>query len=997
MREIQLTEGRRRDQIEGAGTSGEASAQRVRGPSDQAGEIAATEIGHAAFLPGSDQRATASREDDALRSRTSRLIGTLDAARVVLAKLEAEVRWARKSGGIRQYAPAAVFRTVHQLANGLARRIRRSQLFDIGWYLYCNPDVEASGEDPILHYLRRGSKELRDPNPFFSTEWYLENQPDVRQAGLEPFCHYIRFGAAEQRDPHPLFSVRWYLIQNNDVARSGADPLLHYISCGAAEGRDPHPWFRTNWYLAQNPEVARSGLNPLFHYITCGVMEGRDPHPWFRADWHLAQLPRLKRPERDSTARAHGRATDEGAALLPRRARSSIAPALGQLLRMFHGESAIPVVENDLDLIGDESGRAATIDGLVANPLVALITEKSARLADRDWNKQELDATVIIEADDRVGHNLICLHAVLSLRTELSFEIILADNGVREATRTLVERVAGVVRYCGAPGGRAAAGDAARGKVLVFLSAELIVLPNWLDALLATLKSDRSIGLTGSKCVNVDGSLRADTGTDARSGSDFGSIHDACAPQNNFLRDASDISLRSIAITKELWDQVGRGDDLDLAARVRAVGLRTVYQPHSAVIDHQSAPKRPSLSSSETSVAKLRVGHILVVDHAVPQPDRDAGSRSTVQYLEMFARAGFHVTFWPQDLYFDPPYVLALQRLGIEVIYGWSGHLPTFEAWLERSKSSLGYAYLFRPTCAVNFIDLLRTRSKAKILFAGVDVHYKRLEMELEVTGRAQLRHDARRMEKLEKEIWRGSDVVYYLSGSEVDLVRATYRGKRARTLPIFMFDRARLHQALARVRQRGVPQSRQLLFVGGFRHSPNLDAMIWFVGDIWPIIVSAVPDARLFIVGASPPPAVQRFESGAITVSGAISDDELTRLYVESAVAIVPLRFGAGVKGKLLEAMSHGTPVVTTSIGIQGLSAAAEFIAVRDEPGKFAQATVDVLRDPGARLDQVIGGLRYLQETLTEAAALKAMSTEVPELGAYLDALPRDSGDAAA
>jgi hypothetical protein len=218
-----------------------------------------------------DGQLAAHRADDDLCA--ARLNVTLDATRVMTAKLEAEVRWARKSGGVRQFHPAAMLALARRWTNGNARVIHRSGLFDIGWYLYCNPDVEASGQDPLLHYVRRGWREGRDPSPFFSVGWYLNHYLDVRRAGLEPLYHYVNFGTAEGRDPHPLFKSAWYLMQNNDVTRDGANPLLHYITCGAAEGRDPHPWFRTDWYLAQNPEVARSGLNPLFHYVTCGAAE----------------------------------------------------------------------------------------------------------------------------------------------------------------------------------------------------------------------------------------------------------------------------------------------------------------------------------------------------------------------------------------------------------------------------------------------------------------------------------------------------------------------------------------------------------------------------------------------------------------------------------------------------------------------------------------------------------------------------------------------------
>jgi glycosyltransferase involved in cell wall biosynthesis len=322
-------------------------------------------------------------------------------------------------------------------------------------------------------------------------------------------------------------------------------------------------------------------------------------------------------------------------------------------------------------------------------------------------------------------------------------------------------------------------------------------------------------------------------------------------------------------------------------------------------------------------------------------------------------------------------------------MYGWGGVWPEFDTWLEQNGATLDYAYLLRPTCAVNFIDRLRRHSKAKIFFAGVDVHFKRLEMEAGQSGSERLRNDARRMERLEQDIWHKSDVVHYLSDSEVDLVRATLPSTVARTLPIFMFDPTHLRAAADRVRKSGIPGRRQLFFVGGFRHSPNADAMVWFAAEIWPRILAAVPDARLTIAGSSPPPAVRQLASDAVTVSGPISDDELIRRYVEATVAIVPLRFGAGVKGKLLEAMRYGAPVVTTSVGTQGLAAAEPFVDVRNDASGFADAVIEILKVPSSRIEKVLGGLSYLERDLSEAAALRALSEDMPELRAYRDRMP--------
>ena len=105
--------------------------------------------------------------------------------------------------------------------------IASSGLFDRGWYLEKNPDVRKAGMDPVLHYLRYGGAEGRDPNPLFDSDWYLSHYPDVAAAHVNPLLHYITTGASEGREPNPSFDTRKYLLQNPDVAAARMNPLLH--------------------------------------------------------------------------------------------------------------------------------------------------------------------------------------------------------------------------------------------------------------------------------------------------------------------------------------------------------------------------------------------------------------------------------------------------------------------------------------------------------------------------------------------------------------------------------------------------------------------------------------------------------------------------------------------------------------------------------------------------------------------------------------------------
>ena len=177
--------------------------------------------------------------------------------------------------------------------------------FDAPFYLASNPDVAASGMDPLQHFLLYGWKEHRNPDAFFNTSYYLAQNPDVAAAGVDPLMHYEAYGWHEGRDPGPNFSVSKYLAAYPDVKAAAIDPLQQFLNGGRAQGRVASPVTPTvavaqdalldrTWYLAQNPDVAASGMDALLHYQTYGWHEGRNPDAFFDTNYYLAQNPDVK-------------------------------------------------------------------------------------------------------------------------------------------------------------------------------------------------------------------------------------------------------------------------------------------------------------------------------------------------------------------------------------------------------------------------------------------------------------------------------------------------------------------------------------------------------------------------------------------------------------------------------------------------------------------------------------------------------------------------------
>ena len=133
----------------------------------------------------------------------------------------------------------------------------------------------------------------------------------------------------------------------------------------------------------------------------------------------------------------------------------------------------------------------------------------------------------------------------------------------------------------------------------------------------------------------------------------------------------------------------------------------------------------------------------------------------------------------------------------------------------------------------------------------------------------------------------------------------------------------------------------KDLLFVGGFGHKPNVDAILWFTKEVFPKILKNNPEIKLNIVGSNPTQDIKDLKSENINVVGYVSDEELEKYYLETRMVVVPLRYGAGIKGKVVEAMTKGVPIITTSVGVEGLENIENMFFVCDNAHDFANSVI--------------------------------------------------------
>jgi len=619
------------------------------------------------------------------------------------------------------------------------------------------------------------------------------------------------------------------------------------------------------------------------------------------------------------------------------------------------------------------------IEGILTSEDAPRITEADVRAITLPTSANPV-VSVIIPCYGKAQLTLQCLRSIAENPPKTPFEVLVVDNASGDSEVALLKGVSGLrleinpvdlgfLKSCN----RAA--TLTKGDYLFLLNNDTVVISGWLDPLLEVFDQFPDAGLAGPKLLFPDGTLQEAGGIIWNTGDawNFGRSDHPDRPQYNYFRETDYISGCAILIPRGLWETLGGFDeryapvyceDSDLAFRVRAAGKKVYYCPFSTIVhlegmtngtNVQTGLKAHQVRNTEAFRERWREtlcrdqfppGHeimrardrsrgrkiALIVDHYIPQPDQDAGSRTMMAMIESLLESGFLVKFWPDNLNHDQDYAPILQRMGVEVLYG---HL-SFEEWIQENGEAISLALLSRPTVAPPYVPLLRAESKARIVYYGHDLHFQRMRMQAEKTNDALLAEQANEIEAIERSLWREVDVVLYPSPDETAVVRPSAR-KAATVIPYAYDDFGENCEP---------PQNHEIIFVAGFAHPPNIDAALWLVNEILPLIREKEPLATLSIVGANPTEAVRALASESVKVTGRVSEEELRAAYARARVALVPLRIGAGVKSKVVEALREGLPLVTTTVGAQGLPGVDGAASVHDDPQEIADATVNLLRD---------------------------------------------------
>lgn len=632
--------------------------------------------------------------------------------------------------------------------------------------------------------------------------------------------------------------------------------------------------------------------------------------------------------------------------------------------------------------------------------------------------QDEPTVSILIPVYGKVEYTLACLKSIAENLPKASFEVLVLDDRSPDDSVQLLQQIRnlkvvvnpenlGFLRSCN-NGAKEACG-----KYLYFLNNDTQVTAGWLDSLIETFENLPNTGLVGSKLVFPDGRLQEAGGIIWQDGSawNFGRFQDPSLPVFNYAREVDYCSGASIMLTAALFNELGGfdehyapayGEDSDLALKVRGRGYRVIYQPMSTVIHYEGVTSgtdttqdikayqvenaqklyqrwqnlfekhQPPGTDVDRAKDRRATRRILVLDHCTPTPDQDAGSVTVFNLLLLLREMDFQVTFIPEDNFlYVPTYTAALQRNGIEVLY--APYFTSVEQHLRESGIRYDLVFLFRPRNVDRHLKKIREYCcNAKVLYHTVDLHFLRMQREGELLNDHVKLSDAKAMRQREMEAIRSSDAAIVHSTVELEMLRPHLPDVKLHVFPLIID---------ACGTKIGFDERSDVVFIGGYQHTPNVDAVKYMVTEVMPLLRARIPGVRFYAVGSRPPAEVKELACEDVIVTGYV--EHLTPLLDKMRISVAPLRYGAGIKGKIGSAMAVGLPVVATSLAAEGMSLShGENILVADDPEEFANTVAQIYGDEASWQKISTAGLDFADKVWGAETAWKVLSEILNDIG---------------
>ena len=572
-----------------------------------------------------------------------------------------------------------------------------------------------------------------------------------------------------------------------------------------------------------------------------------------------------------------------------------------------------------------------------------------------------------------------CLRSLSRQTFNAPVEVVVVDDGSSDETPERLQEIPGVrvvtqPKNAGYLYAIRAGVAASNSEFVVLLNNDVVVCDNWLEPLLARVQ-DPKIGAVGSMLLFPNGSLQ-EAGSlmfNDASGANFGKGDDPRRPWYQTPRPVDYCSGASLLVRKKAWEEVGGFDvefapayyeENDFCFSLRAKGYSVWFEPSSRLFHLEGASYGTELSPERQALLERNrqrfldkwkselathwsptvenqvgeswaspLGRLLIIDQKIPQPDNDSGSIRMMAIIQILVEMGFGVTVLALRLAPSEPYLSTLREMGVEVLDG----RINFSQEIARLAPYLSAAILSRPDEAQLTYDLMREFGpQVPLIYDTVDLHFVREARRAELEGDNAVAQIAEAYRKLELGLVEKCDATFVVTPAEKTMLEELVPGK---TISVV----SNIHRDLPP--GPGFEGRHNLLFVGNYEHLPNIDAVEWFVAEILPIIRRTLPEISLSVVGANLPDRLAALAGDGVDIVGWVKD--LRPFYDQARVVVAPLRFGAGIKGKVGEAAVHGVPVVASPMAIEGTYfISGQDLLCAESSEQFANDVVSLYQD---------------------------------------------------
>lgn len=590
--------------------------------------------------------------------------------------------------------------------------------------------------------------------------------------------------------------------------------------------------------------------------------------------------------------------------------------------------------------------------------------------------------SIIIPVFKDYFHTALCLKSIQKAKNKTPFEVIVVDDSphdekieqlhfVKNIKLVSNKKNIGYLNSCNLGATKSNA------KYLCMLNNDTFVLDNWLDNLYDTFDLFPSAGIIGSILLNRDFSIQEAGSFIFKHGDgfNFGKNFMMNNFNVNFIRKVSYCSAASILVDAKLYKTVGGFDkdyfpayyeDVDLAFKFLKLNKYVFCNPSSQVVHfgsvtmgQGSSPIKDRLMSKNkkifiskwrnlipnkfNNISQLRYKNksIVFFEENLITPKSDAGSLSIFNFAKMFQSLGYEVVFYFQS--YDRTsrdYSLLLQH-GFQVICE-KYDLDSISYLKMLLNSNFIYPeilYIARPDFYNKYANVLKKQyPKSLFIFDTVDLHFLRMQRENKILNKTIYPHlSINTMRSIELKNIHHSDFAIIRSKYEMNLLT-----KEEKITKKKLFNLSLLFPAPERIVE--FKNSEGIVFVGNFNHTPNIDALNYFFDQIIVKFSKRLTNINIYIVGKN---ASKIFRNKVKKLSNPIHFidfvDDINSFLLKRRLNIAPIRYGAGIKGKIANAFVNGLPTISTEIGFEGMSKAVTKNLQANDADKFVKLIDDL------------------------------------------------------